>query len=127
MDATSRENAALVRRFLTDVVVVGDTDAVEALLTGDTRDHDLVFGAGRRRDPVTVLGWRMLAPTGRPFEIVCVWFRRIGDGRIAEIWSLPDGLGRLRQLDAIPDLSTDRSPTDPSAPSDPTDATEHQP
>ena len=52
-----------------------------------------------------------LAPTGRSFEIVCAWFCRVDDGQIAAIWSLPDGLGLLQQLDAIPGLLSNRSPT----------------
>lgn len=43
-----------------------------------------------------------LAPSGRSFEIAVAWFCRIEDGRIAEMWSLPDALGLIRQLDANP-------------------------
>lgn len=139
MASPSRENAALVRRFLTDVVAGGDTDAVGELLAVDAEDHHLVFEDSRSRDTVTGLGWRALAsadvnlhivdviasknrvavrgqvtgthqeslmelaPTGRTFEIDCAWFCRIEHDRIAEIWSLPDGLGLLRQLDAVPE------------------------
>lgn len=61
MHATPRENAALVRGFLTDVVVGGDTDALDAFLAEDVRDHNLVFGDGREHGAATVLGWRVLA------------------------------------------------------------------
>lgn len=141
MALTRQENAALVRRFLTDVVVGGDTDAVGAFLTADVVDHNLVFDDGQGREASTALGWRVLAaadvdldigdvvatddsvavratvtgthrgslmdlaPTGESFEIAYVWFCRIDDGRIAEIWSLPDGLGLLEQLGAVPELS----------------------
>jgi NH3-dependent NAD+ synthetase len=44
-----------------------------------------------------------LSPTGESFEIAYAWFCRIEDGLTAEIWSLPDGLGLLKQLEAIPD------------------------
>lgn len=37
-------------------------------------------------------------PTGETFEIAYMWFYRIEDGRIAELWSMPDGLGLLKQL-----------------------------
>jgi predicted ester cyclase len=38
-------------------------------------------------------------PTGRRFERVDeVWILRFGDGRIVDVWSLEDTLGRLRQL-----------------------------
>jgi predicted ester cyclase len=50
-----------------------------------------------------------LAPTGRSFEIACAWFCRIENDRIAEIWSLPDGLGPLTQLDAVPEEFPTRS------------------
>lgn len=51
-----------------------------------------------------------LAPTGALFEIPYAWFFRLDDGVIAEIWSLPDGLGLMRQLDAVPGPD----PTDPT-------------
>lgn len=148
MRNTSQENAALVRKFLTDVVAGGDIDAVEAFLTDDPVDHNLVFGERRVRDPMTSLGWRVLAatdvgveiedvvaagemvavrgtvtgthtkslvdlaPTGRSFEIDYVWFCRIQDGQIAEIWSLPDGLGLLQQLGALPESTVTRLRTE---------------
>ncbi len=61
MAATPRENAALVRRFLTDVVAGGDTDAVDGFLAGDVTVSNLVFGGASGREPVTALGWRVLA------------------------------------------------------------------
>ncbi len=145
MASTARENAALVRRFLTDVLACGDTAAVTELLAADAGDHHLVFEGTRRREEVTWAGWCALAgadidlsvadvmasddrvavrgrvtgthreslmdlaPTGRSFEIACAWFFRIENDRIAEIWSLPDGLGLLRQLDAVPEAFPTRS------------------
>jgi predicted ester cyclase len=139
MVSESRENAALVRRFLTDVVACGDTNAVAEFLAADVGDHHLVFEGAQREGTVTELGRQALtsadvdlnvedvvasddrvavrgrvtgthqeslmdlAPTGRSFEIACAWFFRIKDDRIAEIWSLPDGLGLLTQLDAVPE------------------------
>jgi predicted ester cyclase len=139
MPSPSRENTALVRRFLTDVLVGGDTDAVTEFLTADAGDHHLVSERSRRRGSVTGLGWRVLAsadvdldikdvvasddlvavrgrvtgshreslldlaPTGRSFDIACAWFSRIDGGRIAEVWSLPDCLGLVEQLDAVPE------------------------
>lgn len=144
---TPQENAALVRRFLGDVVAGGDTAAVDALLAEDAADHNLVFGEWQ--EGLTALGWRVLAaadvdveiedtvatgekvavratvagvhreslmdlaPTGRPFTITCVWFCRVESGRIAEIWSLPDGLGLVRQLGALPESPSNRSPNEP--------------
>lgn len=150
MPPTSRENAALVRRFLTDVVACGDTNAVSEFLASGASDHQLVFDGARGRDTVTGLGWRALAsadadlqvesvvasddrvavrgrvtgthqaslmdlaPTGRSFAIACMWFFRIEHDQIAEIWSLPDGLGLLKQLDAVPDEFPARSLPDSS-------------
>ena len=139
MVPTAQENAALVRRFLTDVVARGDTDAVADLLVASAEDHHLVFDGAQSKETMAGLGWHALAgadvdvhvedviasddrvavrgrvtgthreslmdlaPTGRSFEIACAWFFHVEDDRIAEIWSLPDGLRLLRQLDAVPD------------------------
>lgn len=61
MAATPRENAALVRGFLTDVVGGGDTDAVSAFLAEDVIDHNLVFEGDHDHETASVLGWRVLA------------------------------------------------------------------
>jgi ketosteroid isomerase-like protein len=150
MAATPRENAALVRRFLTDVVAGGDTDAVDGFLAEDVTASNPVFRPVSGHEPVTALGWRVLAaadidvviddtvatadrvavratvtgthreslmdlaPTGRSFEIAYAWFCHVENGRITAIHSLPDGLGLLRQLGAIPDGTADRSPTRPT-------------
>lgn len=150
MAATPRENAALVRRFLTDVIAGGDTDAAQGFLTRDIADHNLVFGDVRGREATTALGWRVLAsadvdvviedtmatdnrvavratvtgthqeslmdlaPTGRSFEIAYAWFCRVKDGEIVEIWSLPDGLGLMRQIEALPDQPSNRLNTAPT-------------
>lgn len=150
MTATPQENAALVRRFLTDVVAGGDIDAVDGFLGADIVDHNLVFGAGYGHETMSALGWRVLAaadvditiedtvatadrvavratvtathreslmdlaPTGRSFEIACAWFCRIEGGRIVTSHSLPDGLGLVRQLGAVPELSLNHLPTEPT-------------
>lgn len=59
MVPTTRENAALVRGFLVDVVAGGDTAAVDAFVAENAVSHNLVFGDGR--DPEVALGWRVLA------------------------------------------------------------------
>lgn len=56
-----RKNAALVRRFLTDVIAGGDINAVAGFLADDAVDHNLVFGVDCGREAVTALGWRVLA------------------------------------------------------------------
>lgn len=98
MTNTPEENAALVRRFLTDVVAAGGTAAIDAFLTEDSITHTLVL--------------MDLAPTGVSLGIDDVWFCRPHDGGIAEIWSLPDGLRLMNELGAPPNPSVNRSPTD---------------
>lgn len=65
-------------------VAAGDRVAIRGRVTGTHRESlmDLV-------------------PTGRSFEIAIAWFCRIENGRIGEIWSLPDRLGLMRQLEAV--------------------------
>jgi predicted ester cyclase len=60
--------------------------------------------AGRFTCSATHLGpWLGQAPTGRRFERVDeVWIFRLRDGRIVNVWSLEDTLGRLRQLGLTP-------------------------
>lgn len=141
MTTTREENAALVRRFLTDAVAGGDTDAVETFVTEDVVDRNLVFRIDQASErEATALGRRVLAgtdididieqvvasgehvavrgavsgthreslldlaPTGSTFTIAYAWFCRIDNGRISAIRSLPDGLGLMQQLGAIPEL-----------------------
>lgn len=147
MEPATRENAALVRGFLTDVVAGGDVAAASVFLAEDVVTRHPVFENGGSREAISELGWRVLAaadvdihvadvvatadrvavrgrvtgthreslmdlaPTGAAFEIAAAWFCRIDDGRIAEIWSLPDGLGLMRQLGAIPSRSPNQSKT----------------
>jgi steroid delta-isomerase-like uncharacterized protein len=137
MHPTHEENEALVRRFLTDVIEGGDTDASDAFVADDVVDHDLVFGDEPPTGAVTALGWQVLAAadvqitiedivatddrvavratvagthreslmdlaaSGDTFDIAYVWFFRIGDGVITEIWSFPDGLGLVTQLGVV--------------------------
>lgn len=147
MAATPQENAALVRRFLTNVVAGGDTDAVSIFLTEDVVDHSLVFDDETEQEGQIALGWRVLAsadvtinisdvvaaddsvavrgtvsgrhceslmdlaPSGESFTIAYVWFCRINDGLISEIWSFPDGLGLMQQLGTLPEVTPSRSLT----------------
>lgn len=80
-----------------EIVADGDRVAVRGTVSGSHRESLMD-----------------LAPTGATFEIPCVWFCRVPDRRIAEIRSLPDGLGLLRQLNAIPPGPELRSPPDPT-------------
>jgi ketosteroid isomerase-like protein len=54
-----------------------------------------------------------MVPAGESFEIACAWFCRIDDRRIAELWSLPDGLGLMEQFGAIPEIPANRSQSQP--------------
>lgn len=58
---TQRENRALLCRFLADVVVGGDIDAVGTFVTGDLVDHKIVFGDGDGNEVMSELGWSVLA------------------------------------------------------------------
>lgn len=44
-----------------------------------------------------------LAPTGESFDSVGFQRYRIEDGRVAEVWVLPNAIGMLRQLGVFPD------------------------
>lgn len=69
MGTTRQENAALVRRFLIDVVAGGDTDAVDDFVAGDLRDRNLVFEETVDRGPAVALGWRVLAAAAVDIDI----------------------------------------------------------
>lgn len=150
MVSASRKNAALVRRYLTDVVAGGDTDALGIFLTDDAMDYQPVLAEGMDAKTMPPTYWCILAaadidiaidavvasddqvavrgtvtgihreslldlvPTGRSFEIACVWFCRIKDDQIRGIWSLPDGLGLRQQLDVTRNESPDRSSLHPT-------------
>ena len=68
-------------------------DTVRMLAEGDTV-------VGRFKCSATHAGdWRGHPPTGRRFEDVDeVYFFRVENGRIAEVWGLEDTASRLRQL-----------------------------
>ena len=44
-----------------------------------------------------------LSPTGESFDSVAFQRYRIEDGRVAEVWVLPNAMGMLRQLGIFPD------------------------
>ena len=67
-----------------DLVADGDVVAVRATVRGD-QERSLLTPA---------------APEG-PFEVPCVWFFRFEGDRIAELWSLPDGLGLVQQVGVL--------------------------
>lgn len=69
MGTTRQENAALVRRFLTDVVADGDTDVVDDFVAGDLRDRNLVFEGTGDQGPAVALGWRVLAAAAVDIDI----------------------------------------------------------
>lgn len=90
--------AADVDIAIDDVVAADDTVAVRGTVTG-----------------IHCESLMDLAPTGRSFEIAAVWFCRIDERRIAEIWSLPDGLSLIEQLGTAPgDSRTDHNHAQPN-------------
>ena len=46
------------------------------------------------------------APTGRAVEVTGIYVVRIVGGKILEVWGVWDALGPMRQLDAIPELTS---------------------
>jgi predicted ester cyclase len=118
------ENKATVRRLITEVLNGGRLEAIDELyapeLAPAARRWIAPFRAsfpdvhmevveliaegdqvvGRFTCSATHLGeWLGHPPTGRRFERVDeVSIFRMRDGRITQVWSLEDTLGRLRQL-----------------------------
>ena len=120
----SEHNKATVRRLVTEVLNGGRLEAIDELyapeLAPAARRWIAPFRAsfpdvhmevveliaegdrvvGRFTCSATHLGeWLGHPPTGRRFERVDeVSIFRMRDGRITQVWSLEDTLGRLRQL-----------------------------
>jgi predicted ester cyclase len=118
------ENKATVRRLITEVLNGGRLEAIDELyapeLAPAARRWIAPFRAsfpdvhmevveliaegdqvvGRFTCSATHLGeWLGHPPTGRRFERVDeVSIFRVRDGRITQVWSLEDTLGRLKQL-----------------------------
>jgi predicted ester cyclase len=70
--------------------------------------EDVVVEGDRAVAYVSVRGtperqYGALAPTGESFDAVVFQKYRIEDGRIAEVWVLPNAMGMLRQLGVLPD------------------------
>jgi predicted ester cyclase len=70
--------------------------------------EDVVVEGDRAVAYVTARGtpekqYGALAPTGESFDSVAFQKYRIEDGRIAEVWVLPNAMGMLRQLGIFPD------------------------
>jgi predicted ester cyclase len=87
------------------VLAAADVDVeIKDIVATDQRVAVRATIAGTHRESLMDL-----APTGKSFTITYAWFCRIADGRIAEVWSLPNGLGLLQQLDALPEPPSDRS------------------
>lgn len=138
--ATPEENAALTRRYLADVVAANEPQARTAFLAEDARVHDLGVGQSDVGWPVpgevsavdvadviatedrvaargTVRG--RSAHDGTRYAVAAAWFCHVEDGRIAELWSLPDGLGLVRQLGRPPGPPIQRDGHDSQPDSDP--------
>ena len=117
-------NKAVIRRLIEEVLNGGQLEVIDELydpeLAGAARRWITPFRAsfpdvhmeileliaegekvvGRFTCSATQLGaWLGHAPTGRRFERVDeVSIFRLRDGRIIQVWSLEDSLGRLQQL-----------------------------
>lgn len=90
------------------ILAAADVDiSIEGVVAADDRVAIRGRVTGTHRESLMDL-----VPTGRSFEIAIAWFCRVENGRIGEIWSLPDRLGLMRQLEAVTvDPRTDDSPT----------------
>lgn len=118
-----------VEMFLTEDVdgqnlVFGDRQRQEAITALGRRVlvgadvtfevEDIVATDDRIAVRTTVIGTHCesvpdVAPAKESFELACAWFCWIDDGQITELWSLPDGLGLMEQLGAIPEIPSNRS------------------
>jgi len=127
MSQAEQANKAVVRRLVAEVLNGGRLEVIDELFTPELAPEarrwitpfrasfpdvhmeivDLIAEGdkvvGRFTCSATHLGdWLGHAPTGRRFERVDeVTIFRLGDGRIADSWSLEDTLSRLRQLGLI--------------------------
>lgn len=104
------ENVAFGRQLLTTVVTDQDTDLDSGIVDGSAVKERVATP-----EIATMALYELLlglVPTGQSCEIAYVGVCRIDNGETAEIWSLPDGLGLVQQLVAIPEWSrTARSST----------------
>jgi predicted ester cyclase len=86
------ENRELVRRFVEAVRngedIVAEGDQVVAYVT--------IHGTPERQ-------YGALAPTGESFDSVGFQKYRLEDGKLAEVWVLPNAMEMLRQLGIFPD------------------------
>lgn len=96
---------ALARRVLADADV---TVKVEDVIATDNHVAVRATVAGTHRESPWAVD-----PAEESFEISCAWFCRIDDERIAELWSLPDGLAPMEQLGAIPEKPANRLQSQP--------------
>jgi predicted ester cyclase len=127
MSQAEQANKAVVRRLVAEVLNGGRLEVIDELFAPELASQarrwiapfrasfpdvhmeivDLIAEGdkvvGRFTCSATHLGdWLGHAPTGRRFERVDeVTIFRLGDGRIADSWSLEDTLSRLRQLGLI--------------------------
>ena len=127
MSQAEQANKAVVRRLVAEVLNGGRLEVIDELFAPELAPQarrwiapfrasfpdvhmeivDLIAEGdkvvGRFTCSATHLGeWLGHAPTGRRFERVDeVTIFRLGDGRIADSWSLEDTLSRLRQLGLI--------------------------
>ena len=118
---------SLVRRLVDQVINGADPDALEALCTprlasnlrrafSQFRDafpdwHQDVVELVAESDTVVARfrctgthrgPWRGLEPSGQRMRVDEVYFFRIREGRIAQVWGLEDTWSRMRQLQGGP-------------------------
>lgn len=101
MGRQAREHAALMRRFLEDVVLDNDRETLETCVAPDATVKGL---SGTWSDGSTLGGWLDGLPSDfgasrRSFEVAHLSFHRAEDGRPAEMRSYVEESAMMRQLD----------------------------
>jgi predicted ester cyclase len=119
----SEENKAMVRRVVDEVINEGDMGVLDKLCAPELAEEmkrmiasfrsafpdwreeivELVAEgdtvAGRFKCSGTQRGkFQGLPPTGKRMEVDEVYFLRVEDGKLVDLWGLEDDLNRMRQL-----------------------------
>src|SRR5215216_4760330 len=112
----TKENEAIVHRFVEVVMNRGNLDAAEDLISPDHVNHDptapevppgpegikQLIGMYRWTFTGTHKGEMMgVEPTGKRVEVSGVEMNHVEDGKITASWTVSDAMGLMRQLGAL--------------------------
>lgn len=106
MPPTTKDNAALIRQFLSNGVAGKETDAGDDVVATDGVVPVRAMATGVHCESLMDL-----MPTSRSFEVVCAWVCRIEDGYSSESHSRHGRRSLVQELDAIAELPVNRSLT----------------